>query len=249
MGFVLHDTSTFCCSSAAFTARAHDVLHVPHVVPDVHREPRDHASEHAHESPWIMTLPLIVLAIFSVGVAWGWPLWDPHASQVRASARTGRPGTAHGLAFDDHAAGWVAWWCQRSALALPFTCTAAQVDPGGDSRQGRCSVPVLCEKWHFDEVYDAMFVRPAVALGYGTARFDKALCAARSGRDCRSSDQRDEPGRCFDALGSALSRLVKFVGTIWSDSKIHNGADVGGRCACGRAARGLLHGRLTRHPT
>ena len=44
-------------------------------------KPRDeHVHEHAHESPWMMTVPLIVLAIFSVGVAWGWPLWDPDAS-------------------------------------------------------------------------------------------------------------------------------------------------------------------------
>ena len=37
-------------------------------------KPRDqHVYEHAHESPWMMTMPLIVLAVFSVCVAWGWP--------------------------------------------------------------------------------------------------------------------------------------------------------------------------------
>jgi NADH-quinone oxidoreductase subunit L len=35
-------------------------------------EPRDeHVHEHAHESPWVMTVPLILLAFFSVIVAWG----------------------------------------------------------------------------------------------------------------------------------------------------------------------------------
>ena len=34
------------------------------------------------------------------------------------------------------------------------------------------------EKWHFDELYDALFVCPAVALGYGTARFDKRAVPA-----------------------------------------------------------------------
>ena len=44
-------------------------------------EPRDHhVHEHAHESPWLMTVPLIVLAFFSVVVAWGWPIWDAEAS-------------------------------------------------------------------------------------------------------------------------------------------------------------------------
>ena len=35
-------------------------------------KPRDqHVYEHAHESPWLMTVPLILLAILSVCVAWG----------------------------------------------------------------------------------------------------------------------------------------------------------------------------------
>jgi NADH-quinone oxidoreductase subunit L len=44
-------------------------------------KPRDeHVYEHAHEAPWPMTVPLIVLAVCSVCVAWGWPLWDAEAS-------------------------------------------------------------------------------------------------------------------------------------------------------------------------
>src|SRR5262249_39288579 len=43
-------------------------------------KPKDqHIHEHAHESPWLMTAPLILLAVFSVGVAWGWPLYDAEA--------------------------------------------------------------------------------------------------------------------------------------------------------------------------
>ena len=42
-------------------------------------KPRDaHVYEHAHETPWMMTLPLILLAILSVCVAWGYP---PHIPQ------------------------------------------------------------------------------------------------------------------------------------------------------------------------
>jgi len=41
-----------------------------------------HVFEHAHESPWLMTVPLIVLAFFSVTVAWGWPLWNAEASEL-----------------------------------------------------------------------------------------------------------------------------------------------------------------------
>jgi NADH-quinone oxidoreductase subunit L len=43
--------------------------------------PRDeHVYEHAHESPWMMTTPLVLLAIMSVCVAWGWPLHLPENS-------------------------------------------------------------------------------------------------------------------------------------------------------------------------
>ncbi len=40
-------------------------------------KPRDkHVYEHAHESPRSMTTPLILLAIFSVGIGWGWPFFS-----------------------------------------------------------------------------------------------------------------------------------------------------------------------------
>jgi len=43
--------------------------------------PKDHhVHDHAHESPRVMTIPLIILAVCAVAVAWGWPLWDAEAS-------------------------------------------------------------------------------------------------------------------------------------------------------------------------
>jgi NADH-quinone oxidoreductase subunit L len=46
-------------------------------------KPRDHhVYDHAHESPWLMTVPLILLAFFSVTVAWGWPVWNAEESHL-----------------------------------------------------------------------------------------------------------------------------------------------------------------------
>ncbi|MGL4422241.1 MAG: NADH-quinone oxidoreductase subunit 5 family protein, partial [Gemmataceae bacterium] len=42
--------------------------------------PRSEAAAHAHESPRLMQLVLVILAIPSVAVAWGWPLGDVSAS-------------------------------------------------------------------------------------------------------------------------------------------------------------------------
>ena len=38
--------------------------------------------DHAHESPRVMTLPLVVLGVCSLCVAWGWPLYDAEASML-----------------------------------------------------------------------------------------------------------------------------------------------------------------------
>jgi NADH-quinone oxidoreductase subunit L len=50
-------------------------------------QPRDHhVYEHAHESPRTMTVPLIILAIFSVGVGWGWPFFSSHFPFIDAES-------------------------------------------------------------------------------------------------------------------------------------------------------------------
>jgi NADH-quinone oxidoreductase subunit L len=55
-------------------------------------KPRDHhVHEHAHESPWLMTAPLIALAVFSLAVAWGWPPWDVDASWLEQQLHHGQP--------------------------------------------------------------------------------------------------------------------------------------------------------------
>lgn len=144
-------------------------------------QPRNHASEHAHESPWVMTLPLIVLAIFSICVAWGWPLWDPHASYVGHLLEKAQPSMAHGLAFEDHAAGWLALAAAAIGVAIAVAVYGLKkVDPAAIRGKLGALHAFLWQKWHFDELYDAMIVRPAVALGYGTARFDKRPVSAEN---------------------------------------------------------------------
>jgi NADH-quinone oxidoreductase subunit L len=65
----------------------------------------DHVYENAHESPWVMTVPLILLAFFSVTVGWGWPLWDAEASWLEHQIHHSQPdavkGEFGGVAFTD----------------------------------------------------------------------------------------------------------------------------------------------------
>jgi NADH-quinone oxidoreductase subunit L len=54
--------------------------------------PRDadvHA--HAHEAPALMTAPLVVLAVMSLAVAWGWPVWDATASELEHHLHHSQP--------------------------------------------------------------------------------------------------------------------------------------------------------------
>jgi NADH-quinone oxidoreductase subunit L len=55
-------------------------------------KPRDHhVYEHAHETPWMLTVPLVLLAFFSVILAWGWPMWDPEASWLEHQLHHAQP--------------------------------------------------------------------------------------------------------------------------------------------------------------
>ena len=65
-------------------------------------EPRDHHRyDHAHESPQVMTGPLVLLAVFAVCAGWSFPTWAPEAlsnfgvrtcsNRLGRSARSPRP--------------------------------------------------------------------------------------------------------------------------------------------------------------
>jgi NADH-quinone oxidoreductase subunit L len=139
--------------------------------------PRDLGAEHAHESPWVMTLPLIVLAVPSVCIAWGWPLWDAHASYLgHLLEEPMGQSISHGVVFEDttHSAGWLALAAALVGGGLAVIMYGVRkIDPAAVKAKAGALYDFLREKWYFDDLYDAVFVRPAVAFGYGTARFDK----------------------------------------------------------------------------
>ena len=146
--------------------------------------PRSEAAAHAHESPLVMTLPLIVLAVCSVGVAWGWPLWNADASWLGMQLAMMQPHghiegaeRIHELAHANHliagvsalfvaVAGFgLAWW--KFGKQQPSVKSMAE--PQG----------VLANRWYFDAVYDRLFVSGTMKLSQMAANADRNDSAGR----------------------------------------------------------------------
>jgi NADH-quinone oxidoreductase subunit L len=197
--------------------------------------PRDaKVHEHAHESPLVMTLPLIFLAVCSIGIAWGWPVWDAEASYLGHLLKEGQPaalttlaqfpaeqGAAHEY---HHLAGWLALALAAVGAGLAVLYFYVRQPSDYDlNRPGAAWYRFLRNKWYFDEAYDASLVEPTLGLAKLSAAVDK-----------RSTDEKAPPGesepppRSFDLL--TLDGWLNAIG--------QTAAAVGGRL------RGLQTGRL-----
>jgi NADH-quinone oxidoreductase subunit L len=164
-------------------------------------QPRDHhVHEHAHESPQLMTVPLVILAFFSIVVAWGWPLWDAHASAlehqihhaqhhsvtadfgvvplvdesgVEVLSGTGELREHYYAHVLSHLVGFIA----LGIVLVGFTMAALMYYRGVlDPEEAREQFPAvhrfLSHKWYFDEVYSAVLVRPALVVAHWCRNFD-----------------------------------------------------------------------------
>ncbi len=160
-------------------------------------DPRDaHVHEHAHESPPLMTVPLVVLAVFSVAVAWGWPVWDAEKSHLEGNIHHAQPaavlaefgltadepigvgevGRERHLAHEYHSlAGLMA--TGLVALAIVFASAVywkrfRVLDPAETKENFPAAHAFLANKWYFDELYSALLVRPALVVAGWMRGFD-----------------------------------------------------------------------------
>lgn len=127
-----------------------------------------HVLEHVHESPLVMLLPLVVLSAGALGGGiilhtdfigtnftgfWGNSIRDPATSPMMAL--TSNPGWVEVAPLVFGIAG--------IALAILFYALAPAL-PGALSQRFSVIYRFLLNKWYFDEVYDALLVRPALRL-------------------------------------------------------------------------------------
>ncbi len=131
----------------------------------------DHETyDHAHESPWVMLVPLLLLAAGAVAAGYAFKAYfigDAYGDFWRASLVEG-PNNHIRHAMHE-LPGWVGWapfWAMIAGFALSYLYYI--LVPSLPAVTARIFEPVylfLLNKWYFDELYDFLFVRPAFWLG------------------------------------------------------------------------------------
>ena len=128
-----------------------------------------HTMDHVHEStPW-MTVPLMILAIGAVFAGWalhGWFIGDEQVAFWAGSILSGP--SNHILVDIEHTPLLISLLPTiTGVLGIALAYVMYWFMPGLPARLASSFAPVyqfLLHKWYFDELYDAVFVRPAQAL-------------------------------------------------------------------------------------
>jgi NADH-quinone oxidoreductase subunit L len=149
--------------------------HIQHALHDAHHgDDHHHAATgtggyHPHESPWTMLVPLFVLGAGALGAGW---LWHEHFVGAEQGAAFWRGS----IAFREHlmhamheVPAWVIWTPSVAfftGLAAAWFAYLKSPDlPGKVAGAVPALYRFLTHKWYFDELYDAIFVKPAFAIG------------------------------------------------------------------------------------
>nr|WP_294504110.1 NADH-quinone oxidoreductase subunit L [uncultured Rhodopila sp.] len=128
-----------------------------------------HALEHAHESPWVMLTPLLVLSVGAIGAGWALNEWFIGADFQHfwnGSIYNGR-GSDIIEAIDK-----VPDWVEQAPLVLAVAGILIAfvmyiVNPLLPVRMAQVFGPIyrlFLNKWYFDEFYDRVLVQPLIRL-------------------------------------------------------------------------------------
>ncbi|MBL8829005.1 MAG: NADH-quinone oxidoreductase subunit L [Planctomycetaceae bacterium] len=152
-------------------------------------EPRDKAIyDHAHESPKVMYVPLVVLAVMAVGVGWRLPFTDLCVTNLLEQARPSvgesqamlMPELVYPNEHDSHLpeiarpATVIAFSTALSGFLLATVFYGWKIlNPADVRQQFEAIYQFLRHKWYFDELYNAIFIQPTHFISARIAWFDK----------------------------------------------------------------------------
>ncbi|HEX5941009.1 MAG TPA: NADH-quinone oxidoreductase subunit L [Anaerolineales bacterium] len=125
-------------------------------------EPRTKEAEHAQETPWTMTVPLMLLSIFAIGYGWvGIPEHFPGLGGLIPNwlhEFVGGTLAEHPEALEFHPVPLItSFVVALGGLYLGWVTYRNVNSPAED----RLQIPLLKNKYYFDETYDRVFVKPA----------------------------------------------------------------------------------------
>jgi len=159
-----------------------------------------HTMEHIHESPVVMLVPLIILAIGALFAGWfahEWFIGHEQHEFWREAILVLEP---HGaLEAAHHSPEWVALLPTGIALAgMALAIVIYGFLPELPALVALLFHPIyqfLLNKWYFDELYDFLFVKPAQALGRGFWKGGDQAIIDGIGPDGVAAAARDIAGR------------------------------------------------------
>jgi NADH-quinone oxidoreductase subunit L len=128
-----------------------------------------HQADHLHESPSAMTIPLIVLAIFSVGVGViGLPTLFTGSENGHWLQNFLSPvvKNAHDIHVS-HSTEWMLIALSLIGVAIAIILAYAATKKGAVNNEETGFSRILQNKWYVDEIYDASIVKPVL----GTSTF------------------------------------------------------------------------------
>jgi NADH-quinone oxidoreductase subunit L len=128
-----------------------------------------HALEHAHESPWVMLAPLVVLAIGAVFAGWALNNWfigaDWHHFWNGSIFNGPQNEVVENL---EHVPAWVELApLVLGLLGIGLAVVMYIVNPLLPVRLAQTFGGIyrfVLNKWYFDELYNAIFVQPTIRL-------------------------------------------------------------------------------------
>lgn len=147
-----------------------------------HGKPRmdHHTEEHLRESPWVVTLPLIVLAIPSIGAGWligpilfGNYFGDTIQIMPQHEAMAKMSLEYHGiLAMMTHALTTIPFWLSVGGIVTAWYFYLVRTDLPGKIKSAAGPFSILLERKYFiDEFYSWFFAGGARGLGKGLWKF------------------------------------------------------------------------------
>jgi NADH-quinone oxidoreductase subunit L len=128
-----------------------------------------HTMEHVHESPWVMLVPLLVLATGAIVTGFGFkPYFIGDLQEAFWNGAVFNLPAKHMMEALHHAPEWVPTLAKITAgsgilLAFALYMGAPQI-PARIAAAVPGLYRFLLNKWYFDELYDRIFVQPARRL-------------------------------------------------------------------------------------